>query len=690
MPIKNKTSLDSFFNPQSVAIIGASAKPGKVGNDIVVNLKNSFGGKIYPINLDDKDIEGLPAYPSILQVPRAVDLAIIVIPAQFVPKAVEQCGKKKCTNIVIISAGFRELGPVGMKLEKQVEKIAQKYQIRILGPNCLGYISNLLPINASFAKTAPAVGKIAFLSQSGALGTAVLDLAQAQKLGLAYFVSLGNKLDIDESEVLEYLMTDKKVKVAMAYLEDVRNGTRFMEIASALSRKKPLVVLKAGKTEHGQQAVSSHTGSLAGSAQTYRTVFNQVGAIEAEDLEDFVNLAKGFSLQPLPRGNRVAIITNAGGPGVLLTDLLPANGLTLASLSVTSQKKLKAGLPEAASVKNPIDVLGDATADRYQLALEQALKDDKIDAIIIALTPQKMTDIAAITKTVGQISRRSQKTVLACFMGEASITPHYELFSRYSLPVYAFPNQAVATLGQMWRYNQWKKNNLKTKPTIKPLTSSKTPKILNKKTLTEIEVRQLLKPWGFNFHRAVFARHLAEAEAAAQNIGWPIAVKVVSPKALHKSDVGGVKLNIKSVIELERAVKQMKKNIPAVSGFLIGEMVTGFEIIVGMKRDRQFGPLVMVGTGGIYAEVFNDVSFRIAPFGPAVAREMIKELKVAKILAGARGQKPLDIEALADILVRLGKAACQLPRITEVDFNPVMVGAKGQGAKIVDARIISQ
>lgn len=689
MPTKNISRLDAFFNPKSVAIIGASAKPGKVGNDIVVNLKNSFADKIYPINLDEKEIEGLAAYPSILKLPGVVDLAIIVIPSRLVAKTVAECGRKKCRNIVIISAGFRELGPVGMKLERQIEKIAQKYDIRILGPNCLGYISNRPPINASFAKAAPPVGNIAFFSQSGALGTAVLDLAQAQKLGLAYFISLGNKLDIDESDLLEYLHSDDKTKVALAYLEDVRNGARFMEAASALSRKKPLVVLKAGKSEEGQQAVSSHTGSLAGSARAYSAAFSQSGAIEASDLEDFVNLAKGFSLQPLPGGNRIAIITNAGGPGVLLTDLLPANGLQLASLSQGSQKKLAAQLPEAASVKNPIDVLGDATPDRYRLALEQAIKDNNIDAIIVALTPQKMTDVAAIAKVVGQACRQSKKTVLACFMGEASITPHYDIFSRYSLPVYAFPNQAVDVLGRMWRYSRWKNNNRKSQLTIKPLSGNRAPKILNKKALTEIEARKILMPWGFNFHRAGFAGNLAEAEKVAEGIGWPVAVKVVSLKALHKSDVGGVELNIKNNTELERAVSRMKKKIPAVSGFLVGEMVKGLEIIIGMKRDEQFGPLVVVGAGGIYAEVFNDVSFRIAPFGRETAKEMIDELKIAKILAGVRGQKPLDIDALADILVKLGKAACQLPQIKEVDFNPVMVGAKGQGAKIVDARIIS-
>lgn len=682
----DRTNLKSFFNPRSVAVIGASAKPGKVGNDIVVNLKNSFAGKIYPINLDEKNIAGLSAYPSIAKVPGPVDLAIIVIPAQFVAEAVEECGKKKCQNIVIISAGFRELGEAGVALENEIKKIAGKYQIRILGPNCLGFISALLPVNASFAPGTPTRGNVAFLSQSGALGTAFLDLAEAQKVGLAYFVSMGNKLDIDENDLLEYCGSDDKVKVIISYLEDIRAGRRFMETASRVSRQKPVVVLKAGKTEKGSQAVSSHTGSLAGSAQAYSTAFAQSGLIEARDLEDFFNLAKGFSWQALPKGKRVAIITNAGGPGVLLTDLLSTHGLELAELSASAAKKIKSKLPPAASVKNPIDVLGDAGADRYEWALGEALKDKNVDAVIVALTPQKMTDVAKTAEIVGRLAKKTTKTVLACFMGEAKITGHYDIFQKYSLPVYNFPNQAVETLGRMWQYSRMRMAPLTiAKSKIKPSEN----KIFNQAVLTEIDARKLLLPLGFNLHRAEFAADGKAAIGAAEKIGWPVAIKIVSEKITHKSDVGGVKLNIKNTEEMTAAIAEMKKKIPALDGFLVGEMVKGFEVIVGMKRDAQFGPLVMVGAGGIYAEIFKDVAFRIAPFDKAAARAMIGDLKIAKMFAGARGQKPLDIEAVAEILVKTGDFAQRYPQVKEMDFNPVMVGVKGKGAKIVDVRMSS-
>ena len=686
-----KEKLYQFFHPQSVAVIGASAKPGKVGNDIMVNLQKTFSGKIYPINLDDKEIAGLKAYKSILKVVGKVDLAVIAIPAKFVPQVVVQCGQKKCHNIVIISAGFRETGEGWMKLEQKINSLIKKYGIRLLGPNCLGYISTLLPINASFSADTPNQGNIAFFSQSGALGTAILDMVQAQKFGFGYFVSMGNKLDIGEIDLLEYFGSDSKTKVILAYLEDIRDGSKFISVASKISKKKPIIVLKSGKTESGQRAVSSHTGSLAGSVQAYSSAFSQSGIIEAQGVADFFDFAEGFSLQPLPRGNRVAVVTNAGGPGIILTDLLPQNGLELAELSSATINKLKKVLPVAASTINPVDVLGDAGSDRYGLAIEAVLKDNHVDSLAVVLTPQKMTDIKGTVKVIGKLSRQYKKTIVLCFMGEYKIVKNYPFFKKYSLPQYAFPLQSVKVLGKMLEYSQWKnKPLLMTKPKDykKYYNNTKVKKVIKKSALTETDARNILEPLGFPLHSACLVKNKEQAIKCVNEIKYPVALKVVSAKIVHKSDVGGVKLNIKNDQKLSAEIIKMKKKFGAVSGYLVGEMVKGTELIIGMKHDPQFGPLVMVGAGGIYAEIFNDVAFRVAPISRSEAMEMISELKIYKILKGVRGQKSADIDAVAEVLVKLGDFALQFKEIKEIDFNPVMVMPKGKGCKIVDIRFL--
>jgi acetyltransferase len=693
------SQLASFFHPKSIAVIGASNHHGKVGFDVMQNLLNNFAGEIYPINPGEKNIQGRKAYVSVSQLPQAPDLAIIVIPASLVPGVVAQCGQKGCRDIIIISAGFKEAGASGAKLENKLAESKQKFNLRILGPNCLGYISASPAVNASFARSFPAKGKIAFVSQSGALGTAVLDMAQAQQVGLSYFVSMGNKVGLNELDFLKYLKNHTSTKAILLYLESIIDGRKFMEVAGEVSQKKPIIVLKSGKTEKGQKAVSSHTGSLAGSAQAYSTAFSQSGIIEAEDLEDFFNYAEGFAYQPLPEGDRVAIVTNAGGPGILVTDLLPKFGLQLAELSSATKEKLKKKLPPAASSHNPIDVLGDAKADRYALALELTFKDKGVDSVIVVLTPQKMTEIKATAEAIGRLSRRYKKTVILCFLGEAEIVKHYATFKKYSLPQFSFPLQAVKVLGQMWQYQQFK-----LLPKVDQSTSKQklnhgllriNKRIFSRAIITEEKSRELLFQFDFPLHCAELVKNPAAAIAAAQKIGYPIALKIVSEQVLHKSDVGGVAINIKNDEALRQAVIDMKQKISKkfprakINGFLVGEMVKGFELIVGFKRDEQFGPLIMVGAGGIYAEVFGDVAFGIAPLSLTVARQMLEKLQVYKILAGTRGQKALDTEAVVKILLKLSELALAWPQIKEVDFNPVMVGPKGQGAVIVDIRIMT-
>lgn len=695
----NKLSggLETFFHPKSVAVIGASNKKGKVGNDILLNLKKTFKGDIYPINLDEVKIEGLKAYPSILKAPKNIDLAIIAIPSQFVAAMVEECGRAGCKNLIIISAGFKEIGGPGEALEKKISELRKKYKFRIMGPNCLGFIFTALPINASFANHMPARGNIAFFSQSGALGAAVLDMAVAQKLGLAYFVSIGNKVDINEIDLLHYFKDKPKVKVIQAYLENINDGQEFIRLAKTISKKKPIIILKSGKTEKGQQAVSSHTGSIAGSAQAYGAAFKQAGVIEVDEAEDFFNFAKGFSLQPLPNGNRVAIVTNAGGPGILVTDLLPANGLELAELTTETKNKLKLKLPPPASINNPIDVLGDGLADHYGLAMEAALSDKNIDAVIVVLTPQKMTQIKETAETIGRLGRKNTKPIILCFMGEEEIAKYYDIYGKYSLPQYYFPLQAVKTLAKMWEYAQHKALPLVwPKPANLSIYKKKKEvvKIIKKESIVESDARELLLPLKFPLNKMKLAKNESELVKFAKEIGYPVALKIVSAQVIHKSEVGGVKVSLQNEKELLSAYREMDKKIKSkfsqakIDGYLVGEMVKGWEIIIGLKRDPQFGPMIMVGAGGIYTEVFKDVAFRLAPLTRSDAQEMIKELKIYKLFAGARGKKPLDTDSVIDLLVKLSDFSCAFPEIKEIDLNPVIVKEKGRGCLIVDVRFL--
>lgn len=692
--------LESFFHPKSVAVIGASDKPGKVGNDVIVNLMKNYKGVIYPINPNDDMVAGLKTFATIVDVPKVPELAIIVIPSKFVPDVMEECGKAGCKNIVVISAGFKEApGSEGAELEKKLIEIKNKYSMRVLGPNCLGYITTSPAVDASFARSFPKKGGVAFMSQSGALGTAVLDMAQAQQLGLSYFASIGNKMDINEIDLLEYFSADRKTKVVMAYLENIVDGPEFIKTSRRITKKKPVILLKSGKTEKGSKAVSSHTGSLAGAAQAYSAAFKQAGVIEVDDVEDFFDFAKGFSLQQLPQGNRVAIVTNAGGPGILVTDLLPKYGLELANLEPKTTECLKGNCPSCANTHNPIDILGDADANRYAIALDAAVHDDNVDCIIVVLTPQKSTQIKETAELIGKVNKKTKKTIIACFMGEKEIVKNYSIFRRYSLPQYNYPMQAVKVLGQMWSYVNWKKEKLNEPKSNqfedKKEAIAKAQKILSQSAVTESEAREVLEGFNFPLHKARTVKDKQEAIEFCEKANcYPVALKVVSPQIIHKSDVGGVKLGIKDSAELEQAIEEMIKTISAkqpeavIEGFLVGEMISGNEIIIGLKRDPQFGSLMMVGMGGTYTEIFKDITFRVAPITKEDGRKMLEELKIYVLLKGARGAKPSDIDALVDLLIKIADFSLLFPQIQEIDFNPIMVREAGKGCVIVDTRFM--
>lgn len=695
-------NFDNFFCPRSVAIIGASREEGKVGNTIVENMINSgYKGKLFLINPRADKIHNIKCYKSILDTPIDTDLVIIVIPSKYVSKVIEQCAEKNTKWAIIISAGFKESGIKGAKMEKRLIEKAKYYGIRILGPNCLGIINSNCPINASFSPNMPKKGVIGFISQSGALGTAILDWARTNKIGLSKFVSLGNKADISENDLLEDWADDDKTKVITVYMEGVKNGKDFLRISSKVSKKKPVVIIKAGNTNAGAKAVSSHTGTLAGSSKAYDAAFKQAGVIRAKTIKDLFNYAIALSNQPLPKGKRIAIITNAGGPGIMATDACEENNITMANLKSETIDKLKEFLPETASFYNPIDVLGDALADRYRKTLEVVIKDKNIDAILILLTPQAMTQSLKTAMSIIEVVEKTKKKmpVFTSFMGGFEVKKGIDLLMRKGIPNFDIPEEAVYTLKVLMYYSDW--ISKKTDPIVEfDVNEKKVKEIFDicrndgRLELGEMESREILKAYKIDVPKAELARDVNEAKKITRKIGYPVVLKIVSPVILHKTDVGGIKIGIENEKELEENYDQIlwnvKKHMPdaKIRGILVQEMIKSKkETIIGMNRDPQFGPVVMFGLGGIYVEILKDVSFRIAPISRKVAKEMVEEIKTINLLKGTRGEKPSDIESIIEILIRFSQLVTDFPEIIEMDINPLFVKERGKGSIAGDARI---
>ena len=693
--------LEMFFAPQSVAVIGAAREPGKLGHGVLSNLlEYGYQGKVYPINPKATEILGLPCYPTVLDTPGPVDLAVIVVPNRFVPEVMEQCGKKGVKGAVIISAGFKEAGLEGIKLERQVIAIAKEYGIRIIGPNCLGIIDTVLPMNVSFAVGMPPKGTIAFMSQSGALCTAILDWSLAQGFGFSRFVSLGNKSDVDEVDLMEAWEGDPNSRVIIAYAEGLRDGRRFMDVARRVTQRVPVITVKSGNTEAGSRAVSSHTGSLAGSNRAYDAAFRQAGVLRANSIQDLFDSAIAFSYQPVPRGNRVAVVTNAGGPAIMATDALESSGLKLASLSKETIDHLQAHLPAAANTYNPIDVLGDALADRYALAIEAALKDPNVDALIVILTPQVMTQIEETARQVGRIARQYDKPVLGCFMGEAKVTPGLRILTEEKVPNYPFPERAAAALKSMYDYRIWLERPA---PEVRQFQVDRDAvratfarvREEGRLTLGDSEARAIAQAYGLRVPKSKLATTADEAVQSAEQIGYPVVMKIASPDILHKSDIGGIRVGVTGAANVRDAfdllVYRATRYMPdaQIWGVQVQEMVTGAkEIIIGMSRDPQFGPMIMFGLGGIYVEVLKDVTFRIAPVSVQEAQEMISEIRSYHLLQGVRGERASDVEAIVDCILRISQLVTDFPEIVELDINPLLVREAGAGAVAVDMRLV--
>ena len=693
--------LETLFSPRAIAVIGASRTEGKLGHAVVSNIVSSgFQGRIYPINPQPGEILGLPTYPSLSAIEGPVDLAVIVIPAKGVLQALEECGQKGVGSVIVISAGFRETGHAGLLAERQMTEIARKYNMRIVGPNVLGVIDTFSPYNASFAVGMPRQGKIAFMSQSGALCTSILDIALARDIGFSRFVSLGNKADLNEIDFLEAWADDPQSRVILAYLEGISDGARFIQVARELTKRKPVVAIKSGTTSAGSRAVSSHTGTLAGSERAYEAAFKQAGVVRAHSVGHLFDLAVAFARQPLPRNDQIAVITNAGGPGIMATDAIEKAGLRVASLTEETMNKLREALPPAASVLNPVDVLGDALSDRYKAALSLVSRDPNIGALMVILTPQFMTEIEETARAVGEVARNSEIPVLACFMGEANTQAGVKILTEHSVPNYIVPEQAVAALKAMVDQRHWQDTPL---PQFErfDVDSERVARVFAKVRadgrlqIGDAEARDILEAYRIPIPASRLCASADEAVAFAEEIGYPVVMKIASPDILHKTDIGGVRLNVSSATEVRDSFDLMTfralRHMPdaTIWGCLVQQQVRGGkEIILGMNRDPQFGPLVMFGLGGIYVEVLKDVAFRVAPFSRDEANAMMREIRSFNLLRGVRGQPPSDIGACVDTLLKLSQLVTDFPEIVEMDINPLMVFEEGRGVMGIDMRLV--
>ena len=691
--------LETLMYPESIAVIGASQSPGKVGHEILANLvKGGFEGPIIPVNPKADTIIGQKCWHDLKDYDRKIDLSVIAVPTKFVRDAVRSSIEAGAKSIIVITAGFKETGEEGAALEKEIAKMCSNVNVRLMGPNVLGLINTHHKLNASFASHMPMTGGISIISQSGALITSILDWAAGRHLGLGKLISMGNKADLNEVDFLEALGNDKDTSVIVGYLESIESGKEFIKAAETVATRKPVVVLKVGTTEAGGKAASSHTGSLAGADIAYGAAFVRSGVIRAETFEHLLDCATAFSMQPLPAGNRVAIITNAGGPGIMAADAVENSGMVVAKLTTSTATALKSKLPAAASVGNPIDVLGDADPDRYAMAVNAAQDDDSVDAIVVLLTPQAMTypleTARAITETI-----RGTKPVLASFLGAKDVVPAREELVAHNLPDYFSPERAVAALKAMVDYAAWR-NRPPRVVTRFPVNRRRVERIINRHHKTgypeigEVDAKEILLAYDFHVPEGHVAFTADEAVEIAERLGMPVAMKIVSPDIIHKSDLGGVKLNLSSPGEVRDAFDLMMLRISRrapdadLQGVLVEKMADkGLEVILGMSRDPQFGPMLMFGLGGIFVEVMKDVTFHLAPITADEAMQMLEGTRSYALLKGARGQSGVDMGAIAGGLQRISQLVTDFPQITELDINPFIVGRVGKEAVVADARM---
>lgn len=696
------SDLDGIFRPRSIAVIGASSKRGTIGHSILHNLiEYSFNGKVFPVNPKANVIHSIKCYSTILDVPDAVDLAMIIVPVDYVAPILEQCGEKGVKGVVVISSGFKEVGEEGALKEEAILKICRKHSMRMIGPNCFGVLNTdpEYSMNATFSKAQPLRGRIGFMSQSGALGEAILSLANDLNLGFSLFASVGNKADISGNAILEYWRDDPYTDVILMYLESFGDPREFTRIARELSRIKPIVAVKAGRTAAGARAVSSHTGVLAGLDVGTDALLEQCGVTRVTSIDELFDVAAALSNQPIPRGDRIAVITNAGGPGILATDAIVHLGMTMATFDEKTTKLLRDKLPLVASVNNPVDVIAAGGPDSYRIAMDAVLDDPNVDAVIVIFVPPVVVDHkAVINEIVAAIDKhKNEKTVLGCFMAPSGVAGSEEMI-KHKIPIYTFPESAAKAMSALVRRRQWIDRPI-SEPVSYKVHSKSVQKIIdnaranNYQTIIGADALAILDAYGINVARTIQAASAKEACAVAQKFGFPIVMKVDGPEVLHKTEVGGVSTDLRSAEEVSLTFESMQQNCKKAetefSGVIIQERVTNaVETIIGMNHDPAFGPLIMFGLGGIFVEVMKDVTFKIHPVTPYDAKEMIESIKGYPLLNGFRGAPAVDFECLEETILRLSQLVTDFPEIDSFDVNPFFASADRKGSKAVDARFM--
>ncbi len=697
--------LERLFKPKSIAVIGASNKVGSAGYRIFRNLISSgYQGVVYPVHPTDESIQGVQAYNSVEKLPKIVDLAIIATPAKAVNSVVEQCGKYGIKGILIISAGFKETGDEGVQREKELWKIKQKYKLRIVGPNCVGFIFPYQNLNATFASSMPYKGNIALISQSGAVCGAILDWAGAAKVGFSGFVSVGSMLDVDFGDLIDYFGTDVNTRSIVLYIESITDAKKFMSAARSFSRAKPIIVIKSGRFSEGAKAAASHTGAMAGEDAIYDAAFRRAGVVRVMDIQDLFNCSSILAKQPRPTGPNIAVVTNAGGPGVLATDSIIERGGKLAVLSETTMDKLNQILPSHWSKANPIDIIGDGDEERYEKTIEICLEDKNIDGLLILCVPQVMADPGKLAERVIDLSRKTTKPILTSFIGEESVYHARQILNRNDVPTYTSPDEAVQSYMYLYQYARNLELLYETPEEIDVETSESYKEdakeiidraIENKKTvLSEHESKQFLELYGIPTTKPVIANNEKEAIHHAQKIGYPVVMKVHSPQITHKSDVGGVALDLhceKDVRDAyQKMMKDVKKNAPkaTIEGVTIQKMVSlkGAELILGSKKDPVFGSVILFGLGGLYTELFKDRSIGFPPLNQVLVQRIIERTKAYQLLKGYRNIPPANMKKIQEIMIRFSQLLIDNPKIKEIDINPLI--AVDEELVAVDARII--
>lgn len=700
-------NLDKIFKPKSIAVVGASDEEGTVGYALMKNLIDlKFEGRLLPVNIRKTQILGYKAYSSVGQIPDPVDLAVIATPAHTVPDVVEECGKAGIMGIVIISAGFKEIGPEGKLLEEKILQIKNKYGLRIIGPNCLGIIRPSNNLNTTFLYKMPKPGKIAFISQSGALGSAILDWAIHENIGFSNFVSIGSMIDVDFGDLIDYFGTDPKTKSILMYIEGLSDARKFMSAARHFARTKPIIVVKTGKFSESAKAAASHTGSLTGEDMVYDKAFKRAGIVRVEEIADLFNCAEVLGTQPLPRGPNLAIITNAGGPGVMATDAVIAGGGKMARLSPETMGVLDSALPHFWSHGNPIDILGDAKADRYKAVVEACLKDENVDGILIIYTAQAVGQPTEVAKSIVELVKSQSyqnKTILTSFMGYGAVEEANRVFAENNIPTYSFPEQAVKTYMYMYEY----KSNLELlyqtpeelpvdiAPPKRPLmVILKNVAAQNREILNEAEAKTFLESYNFPVIKTEVAKTADEAVNIAQRMRYPVVLKVLSPQIVHKTEAGGVVLDINNDVELRESFDRILRNATEfdpgaeILGVTVQRMIKkrGYEVILGAKTDPLFGPVILFGMGGIGVELFRDFSIGLPPLNQTLVRRIMEETKVYQLLKGYRNMPPANLKLLDEIMVAFSQMLVDFPQLKEVDINPLFINETEAFA--FDARIV--